>query len=254
MKSLCVASVYGPSKHNNLWFHLQKTFLSKTTKDYDHVVFLDRCDEALFDCKILGSISEPNLRWPTGNNHLLGLEAFLDHFRNNPYYNYLILDSDCFPFKEGWLDKLSRMVRKDRLHFAAIMRSEVGEQYPHPSAFFIPGEFIGQNFNFNRGGIGTKNITQRNRDYDFGSRIITEVNNKIIWLPLVRTNKSNPHYIVAGLYGDIFYHHAAGTHKTILKSKGYWHKILPEQCPTEVLLEALANNPDEFINKLRTCQ
>ena len=52
---LLVASVFVRSDRNPAWLALQRRFLARTTADYDHAVFLNREDPALFrDCILIG--------------------------------------------------------------------------------------------------------------------------------------------------------------------------------------------------------
>src|SRR5262249_8957286 len=143
------------------------------------------------------------------------LKTLLEYARSRPYAHYLILDSDAFPVRRGWLDWLLRKMGECR--FAAPVRCENLDTFPHPCALFIKVEAIGDEFDFSPG-FAYRNLL-REPVLDTATGL-----NRDHWFPLVRTNRLNVHPVLAALYYDLFYHHGAGSRQGLLRSvkQGYY--------------------------------
>lgn len=69
------------------------------------------------------------------------------------------------------------------------------------------------------------------------------------------TNCLNIHPIFAGIYGDIFYHHACGSRPKTFLARGIGESILRRQVDhwgiEEEIFRKLSSNSDEFVQSLR---
>jgi len=247
MKPLLVGSVFGPTVRNKVWLKLQQQFLKKTTDSFDYVAYLNNADRDLFsEVKVIGySTTE----WK-GNlhPHANALNRILSYFRKHPYRYYLILDSDCFPVTRGWLNMLTSQMEVGGWKIAAPIRTENLDLFPHPCAFFINGEAIHDlAIDFKPKSI--KNLLGWGA-WDPGTAIPLEK-----CFPLLRSNVYNPHPLFAGIYHDLFYHHACGSrvpHSRLLRS-GYLHYRIPQTAHARIekdLYRGLIKNPSRFIKDL----
>jgi hypothetical protein len=249
MKKLLILSGYGAvqfgdySSRNAAWCRLQKQFIEATTSDYDYAVYLNRTERQFFDhAFVIGENAQP---WSQFEG-LRTLNKMMTFARAHPYENYLILDSDAFPVREGWLELL--LQRMGQRRFAAPIRFENLDSFPHQCALFIKGQAIQDPFDFTPDMRYQNLLKQRHLDLSTG--LSTEH-----LFPLVRTNRYNVHPILAGVYYDMFYHHGAGSRKAMIRSmwsSDYYHHMVPDHFDQEeVLFRELAKNPVGFIARLR---
>ena len=246
MKPLLIVSIFAPSDLNQKWYSLQKRFIAKTTRiSYDYRIILNGADTTVFDSKDILLNNGDNL----GHSH--ALMQVVNYFRENPYDAYLILDSDCFPVWEGWHDVLLEQMQKFGKRFAAPVRAENLDAFPHPSAFFATAEGIrhpGLDF-------------ARHESVNLLGDKVVEVGGAMQamnehFLPLVRTNTLNVHPVAAGIYHHLFYHHGAGSRDfnfRILKRYDYyqhWFDNENREAQCRDLLNALMQDPDGFIQRL----
>lgn len=78
--------------------------LGHTTTGYDHFVYLDQADEKLFTRSTI--VGRSSVKQEATPSHPEGLHALRDEFRDRGYERYLILDSDCSPVRENWMEIL----------------------------------------------------------------------------------------------------------------------------------------------------
>jgi len=272
MKNVLIASTYFESKGenaNDVWFKLQKKFIQDNTINYDFAVYLNMVsNRKIFkDCIIIGENDTPNTS--PSLSHRIGLRASIDFFRENRnhYDTFCILDSDCFPVRKGWLKDTKQKLRENNLKFAAVLRLENGELFPHPSGIIIPREFIEEDIfafpdNFDNTPTdvvdNTKNVINGNTMHDTGTNMTFWDNDgKLQGYPLVRSNVWNLHPLYAGIYGDIFYHNGFGSRfkaepDNLFRTKTYWDLHRPNSKKDfSSLFEGLKKSPQKFIEKLR---
>jgi hypothetical protein len=272
-KQLLVASVYGPSERSETWIDLQLKFLHRTTVVFDHAVYLNRVSAEMFPHSTI--IQRYDLPFKSGTtDHSRGLNEIVKFFRRNPgYEHYLILDSDAFPIMDGWLEKLLVLMkgnaRAPDKQFAAAVRAENLDTFPHPSAFFIRGEFLRQrNWDFRRPSSWRRPRRPWRpwRPYrnllgvqlrPVGSGISPHYRGRHVLLPLLRTNVWNPHPILAAIYGGMFYHHGAGSRGSDLRFRletmGLVDHLLPPSATKDIeeqLFAALVADPEGLIARL----
>ncbi len=241
---LLVLSVFARSPRNDRWIDLQYRFLDRTGPSYDHVVYLHRADSSLFPrSRILGAVDADR---PVPQIHGQLLQLLLDHARTVSYDYYLFLDSDAFPVTPNWLPTL--VSRMGEFPFAAPIRVENLDLFPHPCSFFVRGENIHRpELDFRVGSAA--NLLQQTVQ-DVGCRIPLNA-----CYPLVRTNVVNAHPLLAAIYGHFFYHHGCGARTFAMRSThqyNYYSHVVGNHTDIEsALFQALASDPDAFIQKLK---
>ena len=116
------------------------------------------------------------------------------------------LDTDSFPIRDGWLENvLGRL--KGGASLAGVWRDEMAPEirpYVHPSCLAARREtLVGLGINFARedGQDVGQNITEA--VLGAGGTISR----------LRRSNSRNFHFLLAGVYGDLVYHHGAGSRR-----------------------------------------
>jgi hypothetical protein len=114
------------------------------------------------------------------------------------------LDTDSFPIRDGWLENILGRLR-DGVTLAGIWRDEMAPEirpYVHPSC------------------LATRRATLVGLGIDFARKDGQDVGQNITAAVLAdggrisrlrRSNARNLHFLLAGIYGDLVYHHGAGS-------------------------------------------
>jgi hypothetical protein len=246
-KKLLIGVTYGnvAAKH---WLETQLKFIKKYTTSFDFAVYLHEVeDKSLFKKHIvIGSMDGPLLKTLS-----VMFKNILEFFRANKNYdNYLLLDSDCFPVTENWLPKLISIM--DDKWYAAPIRTENLDYFPHPCGLFIKGDYINEDiFDFTRFVKVLPNFIGKDVG-DIGTAIERVNNGKHILFPLLRTNFFNPHPVMSAIYGNIFYHHGAGSRHPFYRSTPYYNKMCPEYYKTySQCHNAFKQDPEGYISRLK---
>jgi len=214
-----VASVYAPSPWNKEWYELQKYFLAEYTQgvEYYFGIILNgiSSDELPADANILRSNAD-------NTGHSAAMSQLVDIFRKSEgYTHFLFLDSDCFPVQAGWYERLCDQMNRFDKRFAAPVRTENLDRFPHPCAFFCDAMgILDERVNFDVG----------YEDVNILGEVVGDVGNAMLsllpdLLPMLRTNLVNYHPIAAGVYHHLFYHHGAGSRNfkfRLINKYGYY--------------------------------
>jgi len=247
MKRILIMTVYAPSDYNHYWYKLQKHFIEKTTSiPYDFKVIINNVEDEMFDKNEVVKKNESNI------GHPKGIRQIIDYMKKNTEYSgYLLLDSDCFPVRQGWHDILDKQMFRLKKEIAAPIRFENLDLFPHPCvAYMTKNAIVNSKVNFDYTIV--KNLIGDEID-EVGGKMLSVMNDV---LPLLRTNRVNLHPVAAGIYHHLFYHHGAGSRGfdfRVLKMYEYYnHWINNEGQPEygDQLMHALVNDPDGFIDKL----
>jgi len=244
---LLVASVYSPSQHNAQWLALQQAWLAMTLGDqpYRFGIVLNGVD----DLAVSGPV-EVVARLSGNQGHAAGLAHALSWFRASSSGWALLLDSDAFPIKPGWLAGLKQQMGRFRRRIAAPVRFENLDRFPHPSAMLVERSVIDEPWFSLQDGIEATNLLDD---------VIRDVAASMVdrhgdVLPLLRSNALNLHPIAAAIYGDCFYHHGAGSRAFRFRSSDRYSYFegwpIPVQDPAE-LQRRLFHDPAAFIELLR---
>jgi hypothetical protein len=139
----------------------------------------------------------------------------LDHLaRRVPAdFDYIVtLDNDSFPVRDDWLDVLVSECENGAA-LAGVYRDEMAPAiapFIHVSGLCVrPRDLRALNVSF---GEGARPEVEHNQDV--GQRITYELTRQGRTIaPLQRSNVLNYHFLIGGIYGDVIYHHGAGSRK-----------------------------------------
>jgi hypothetical protein len=239
VSSLLVASVFAGHVNDGFWLRLQREELARTTGAFDHAVFLNGADERLFDGSIvIGSNPEPRT---FSEGHADALAEITRYCRAHSYDRFLILDSDAFPVRSGWIDILDAALERTGKGFAAPIRTENLDLFAHPSIFYTRSvEMIG--------------FALRPATNLLGQEVVDLVagTDSSRWFPLVKTNRVSPHPLLSAIYFDLFYHHGCGSRNFLMRGvrSGYYDHIVGGSAAPENLFDRLAADPRCFVESL----
>ena len=235
---ICVASVHTQCKHSQLWRDLQWQFLKETTASkFDYLIIANALNPKPFEKYTT------NIHTTSKLSHSECLRKILILFEWSKCTHCLILDSDCWPIRDKWDILLAKQF--DQYKFAAPIRTENLDIFPHPSAVFFPRASL-PNLDF--GFFKTQNLLG-NSNSDIGSGL--EVSD---CFPLMKTNYISPHPVFASIYGDCFYHHCAGSRGAGVRCSDYYRHMITMQQQKKIyskVTEQLQKRPKNFINQLR---
>jgi hypothetical protein len=128
-------------------------------------------------------------------------------------FDYIVtLDNDSFPVRDDWLDVLVGECEQGAA-VAGVYRDEMApaiEPFIHVSGLCLrPRDLRALNVSFGR---DARPEIEHNQDV--GQKItheFTRLGRTIA--PLRRSNEVNVHFLIGGIYGDVIYHHGAGSRK-----------------------------------------
>lgn len=128
-------------------------------------------------------------------------------------FDYIVtVDNDSFPIRDDWLDVLVGECEKGAA-VAGVYRNEMAPAiapFIHVSGLCVrPRDLRALNVSF---GSGAQPEIEHNQDV--GQRITYEFTRLGRTIgPLQRSNALNYHFLLGGIYGDVIYHHGAGSRK-----------------------------------------
>ena len=121
------------------------------------------------------------------------------------------LDVDSFPIDDRWIDTL--VAASEPSGFAGVLRRENGDtELPHPSCTFATRAFVEHYAPSYSPDLPANPPTRRfqrqtGQPSDTGIRIGAALwTAGVPWVHLERTNAHDPHYLMAGIYGDAVFH------------------------------------------------
>jgi|HubBroStandDraft_2_1064218.scaffolds.fasta_scaffold01562_3 hypothetical protein len=128
-------------------------------------------------------------------------------------FDYIVtLDNDSFPVRDDWLDVLIGACEQGAT-LSGVYRNEMAPAiapFIHVSGLCVrPVDLRALNVSF---GEGAQPEIEHNQDV--GQKItyeFTRLGRTIA--PLERSNALNYHFLLGGIYGDVIYHHGAGSRK-----------------------------------------
>lgn len=237
-----IASAHLRTSRAKLWRELQWKYVSRYT-------------DVAFEYAIVASGSNPdafthaNLVLPIpASTHLACIFEIMHLFRERSDFTHLLLlDSDAWPVR-SWFKVLHGLMSQKT--FSAPMRIETYNDFPHPCAFFMKREVI-DSVNF-EGTLDYCNLLGMEVN-DIGAAMADRLPE---WLPLIRTNVWSPHPLFGAVYGDLFYHHGAGSRGPgiRLSKLGVYDHILREIDHRKIydtITGYLREDSDRFIDRLR---
>jgi hypothetical protein len=136
-----------------------------------------------------------------------------------------------------------------RRRVATAVRTENLDTFFHPSVVFIDGEAL-------RADISCVEFQLASvRNLMGVSFLDSALASKVLVQPLLRSNRWNPHPLLAGVYGDLFYHHGSGSREPVFRADelGCWDHYQPPLNHDELqrqLLEAVSTDPEKLLRYL----
>jgi hypothetical protein len=150
---------------------------------------------------------------PASINHALALQQLYERARTDGAEYVVTLDSDAHPLRKGWLTYLLSSLRDDTV-LAGVWRDELRDAidpYLHASCLCTTVEFIEKNgLRFDK--IDTAGPA---RSDTLSSFTDAAINTGAGIHKLRRSNKRQFHRVMGGIYGDVVYHHGAGSRPNI---------------------------------------
>lgn len=157
--------------------------------------------------------------------------------RDNPEF-IVVLDSDAHPVRPGWLDELTEAL-KDNTVLAGVWRDELKdaiEPFIHPSCACFRLSWLNQN-NLRLDDFGDGHTTE-----DTISLLTRKAQqNGEEQYRLLRSNKNEFHRLIGGIYGDLIYHHGAGSRGHISFHDEEFSKLTSEK------YQALSKNASKLL-------
>lgn len=241
MKTL-ILSAHIDHENAKQWYRLQKQFIEESAHDFEYQVVVNGGNPDDYE--------NVAIHFKERQTHLQCLKSMIEIFKKSDHNNFLVLDSDCWPIRRDWCDILLKLLGYDYL-YAAPIRAENFDKFPHPSAVFMKREFLEfADFDFKK----TTNLLGIEVS-DVGMAMPIQLH-KQVWYPLLKTNYLSPHPLYFSIYGDLFYHHCAGSRGLGFRSASYgFYDHLPiKRNHRKIYKEHTARlfrRPRQFINSLR---
>ena len=155
--------------------------------------------------------------------HAVPLQRLYEEVRGDVRW-IVTLDSDAFPIRSGWLDRLIDGVARHGI--GGVWRDELRRgivPYVHASCLCTSVEFIEQHGlrldHVEAGGGGSQRLDTLG--------LLTKVARESGMTPYKwrRSNRREIHRLIGGVYGDWIYHHGAGSRVGV----GFWDEIATEE-------------------------
>lgn len=243
MTSTLILSIHVKHPQSEYWRKLQPLFVNDTIGSYDYRTIVNGDDPSLYP--------NPTLHIPERTSHRRGIARALKIFEASSASHFLLLDSDCWPVRPDWQEVLNNLLGNKYL-YAAPIRTENFDLFPHPCAFYMKREFLkAANFDFLKMANLLGHVVA-----DVGMAMPQIINNKQAWYPLLKTNFVAPHPVYASIYGDLFYHHCAGSRGSTFRADnyGFYDHIIERSEHRKIyrrLTAQLVARPRRFIEWLR---
>jgi len=264
MGKILIGSVYVDHPRTPKWYEIQMRLLDYTLEanSFDHVVVANRCNADIFSRSIV--VAQHNdVGQDASVEHMKGLWDLWSYFHNHSEYDhYLILDSDAFPYRKNWLERMLVWMREDdRLperQWASAVRCENLDTFPHPCVLFVKGQFL-RAFNDPDGRRAFRmDVLENLMGYRFVDLFVDlprSIGGQPIWMPMTRSNVWNPHPVLSALYAGMFYHHGAGSRMAEIRSVAlrnfdHYYPTWKHACMEESVWLEISMNPIAYINQL----
>jgi hypothetical protein len=123
-----------------------------------------------------------------------------------PTIPYVItLDSGAFPISDGWIDRLISAVQAGNA-VSGIYRDEMSSYitpFVHPSGLFAHRDDL----------LAYGVSVVKGDGQDIGQQLFDVLSRNRPYYPLRRSNVRSVHAVMGGVYGDVIYHHGAGSRR-----------------------------------------
>jgi hypothetical protein len=222
---LGIGCVYFYGEQGGWVLDLHLEYLARTLQGYDYTIYAgaNRLQAQLrrrLECT--PRVTVVHLPWYDGvgnREHGFYLDQLLWRAVEDGCTHIAAFDCDSFPILAGWPRYLLRKMGSD-IRLAAVLRSENRDTHlPHPCGYFMQRSFL----------LERRPSLYPEQDLlaapDFRSflvrtsqRVDTGIGYGYVlwksgepWLQLRRSNKTDLHFLMAGIYGDVFFHLGASS-------------------------------------------
>ncbi len=214
---VCCVYFYGPD--SGWLLDLQLRYIAKTLKGYSYVVYA-AANQLQADLRErlerepgVEIVALPHCEKRDSGEHAFYLDLLLRHAAAQGCTHLAAVDADSFPVLEDWPRVLLERMGGRRI--AAVHRTENLDTFlPHPCGLFMQRSFLLDQ--------DPKLLPPKAQIADFlndtGQRYDTGIGYGYAlwksgepWLSLERSNARDHHFIMAGIYGDVFFHLGASS-------------------------------------------
>ena len=180
---------------------------------------------AWLDAQADVQLLDPPVATDTGSReHAVYLDALLTAARATDATHFATFDLDSFPIADDWLGRATAMLPPGA-GVAAVLRRENGDVcLPHPSGTVLTRAFVEAHaVSFSPDSDGTpafrRFLRESGQRADTGIRLARTLwTESLPWAPLLRTNAVDVHPVIAGIYGDCFFHLGAGSRVALFRA------------------------------------
>ncbi len=224
---LGIACVYFYGPDGGWILDLQLQYISRTLSGCDYTVYAgaNRLQSALREKLRVHphvKVAElPSFDGSGGREHGFYLDLLLRQAVKDGCTHVAALDSDSFPVLPDWPQHLLEHMGS-AMRIAAVLRCENGDTHlPHPCGYFMHRSFL-----LDRDPqLYPSETDLASADFQkflstTGQRVDTGIGYAYAlwksgepWLPLPRSNRLNPHFLMAGIYGGVFFHLGASARR-----------------------------------------
>ncbi len=222
---LGIACVYFYGTEGIWLLDLQLKYIANTLAGYDYTVYAgaNRLQPELrktLECAPHVKIVQlPVYDGAGGPEHAFYLDLLLWRAASDGCTHIAALDCDSFPILPDWPQHLLREMGPS-IRLAAVFRTENQDTFlPHPSGYFmwrsfllerrptlLPTESDLATVHYQEFLDATRQRADTGIGYAYSLWRHAEE-----WLPLRRSNLRNPHFLMAGIYGGVFFHLGASS-------------------------------------------
>lgn len=222
---VCCVYYYGPDSR---WLlDLQLRYIATTLKGYDYTIYaaanrlLPELKSSLKDTPHVRIVPLPWFQGQGSFEHACYLDQLLRLAAVDGCTHLATVDADSFPVLPDWPKILLR--RMERIRLAAVLRAENLDTYlPHPCGLFMDTSFLLEQTPCMFPPKAEIRSSPSFQEFlqETGQRTDTGIGygyalwkSKEQWFPLLRSNRHNPHFLMAGIYGDVFFHLGAASRR-----------------------------------------
>ena len=206
---------------------LQLRFISDTLAGVEFTIYAaaNRLDPALkkqlATAPCVKVLEFESFEGDANHEHAYFLDRLVAHAIADDCTHVAALDSDSFPIADDWPSILLREMG-DNVRFAAVLRTENGDSHlPHPCGYFMKRDFyLEHKPTLFPSGSEIQSQSFQNFIKKTDQRIDTGIGYGFAlwksgenWLQLHRSNSSDAHFLMAGIYGDLIFHLGASSRR-----------------------------------------
>lgn len=214
MSTLGICVVYVVPEGSEWVLDQHLTFIRNTTKNYKIFASLVRvsaeAEQLLRSDPSIEIVDTVPTNVRSSREHAHHLDQLVKHAVHQGCEFVLTLDADSWPIARDWFEQLAPQLH-EATPFAAVFRAENRDiNLPHPSGFLCRTDFIEAHqpsFWQEKGPDFDEFIAAFRQRLDTGlGYAVKAYANGLDWIRLERSNRHNDHFLMAGIYGDLFFH------------------------------------------------